>query len=37
VKHIELDGQTLAVGESIVLTDDGKTHQLRVTLGETPT
>ncbi|MEO8779866.1 MAG: glycosyl transferase family 36 [Rhodanobacter sp.] len=33
IKRIELDGQTLAVDKSIALTDDGKTHQLRVTLG----
>ena len=33
VKRIELDGQTLGVDEPVALVDDGKTHQLCVTLG----
>ena len=33
VKCIELDGQTLAVDQLVALVDDGKTHQLRITLG----
>jgi cyclic beta-1,2-glucan synthetase len=35
VSHVELDGKKLPVGEShIVLADDGRTHGVRVILGE---
>ena len=35
--RVELDGVRLPAGEShIALTDDGRTHQMRVTLGEPP-
>ena len=33
VTTIELDGNALAADQSVVLIDDGKTHQLRITLG----
>ena len=31
--RIELDGQTLAIGDGVALADDGQTHRLRVVLG----
>ncbi|GGY30668.1 hypothetical protein GCM10008098_25240 [Rhodanobacter panaciterrae] len=33
VTRVELDGQALAIDDAIALVDDGKTHQLRITLG----
>ena len=34
VAHVELDGKKLPAGEiHIVLVDDGRTHEVRVTLG----
>ena len=35
IAHVELDGKRLAPGETyIVLADDGRTHRVRVRLGE---
>jgi cyclic beta-1,2-glucan synthetase len=36
VTRIELDGQTLNPAEPVSLVDDGKTHQLHITLGQVP-
>ena len=37
VAQVELDGETLAAGETqIVLVDDGRTHQIGVILGGSP-
>ncbi len=36
VTGIELDGQTLDAGGDIALVDDGRTHQLHITLGPAP-
>ena len=36
VLHVEMDGQTLNAASPIALAADGKTHQLRITLGELP-
>jgi cellobiose phosphorylase len=33
VTRVQMDGQTLEAGAAVVLADDGKTHQLIVTLG----
>jgi cyclic beta-1,2-glucan synthetase len=33
VTSVELDGQTLAIGNAVALADDGQTHRLRVVLG----
>ncbi len=33
VTRIEMDGQTMDTAEAVTLPDDGRTHQLRITLG----